>query len=141
MNELMQMVIDKLGVKVNEVFKIDFISFIGRCSYHFDEYYDLIDERGNNRNASLISLLHGEYKIIKIPFKPEYGQKYYFVDENSVVDWRDWRNDYMDYYLFNTDNCFETYEEITKEIIKRKVSEMKSKYESEVAEWSIVKNQ
>lgn len=132
MTEIMQMVIDKLGVKVDEIFKVkdsdgDFL---------YGDYY--INENGimiNGKQRSSINilwhpLLSGGYQIIKLPFKPKEYDTYSFVNDKGEIVSEDWWGIDIDYYRFNARNCFRTEEEITEEDKKRIVTEMKKEYEN-----------
>ena len=135
MTELMQMVIDKLGVKVGEEFRLrDVNNHISPSKYYFDDVGKLGSPENvhkYNLEGFFLGLFTGEYQIEKLSFKPEHAEKYYFVNKYGEIGWENWIDYEIDYYRFNAKNCFRTEEEITEEDKKRIVTEMKSKYESE----------
>ena len=127
----MQMVIDKLGVKVGERFKLRCGDYIVDGSYHFDIDGLLQNENNVDYSYYSIRLVLGEYQIEKLPFKPGSQQKYQTVNDYGDVIVTHWWGNTVDYYRFNAKNCFRKEEKITEEDKKRIIAEMKSKYESE----------
>ena len=109
MTELMQMIIDKLGVNVGETFKLrDMNNHISPTCYYFNEYGKIDsyeDVHKYNLQGFFIGLITGEYKIVKIPFKPKRAEEYYYVDEDGDVCWANWVNCVANYYHFNAKNC------------------------------------
>jgi hypothetical protein len=132
MTELMQMTIDKLGVKVGEIFKIkDEDGEILYGNYYINEKGIMINANQETRiNVLWQPLLIGEYQIVKLSFKPEHAEKYYFVNKYGEIGWENWIDYEIDYYRFNAKNCFRTEKEITEEDKKRIVTEMKREYEN-----------
>ena len=134
MTEIMQMVIDKLGVNVGETFKLrDMNNYISHTCYYFNEYgridsYE--DVHKYNLQGFFIGLITGEYKIVKIPFKPTYKESYRYISCDGSDYTTSWSGTLVDYYRFNAKNCFRTEEEITKENKKRILTEMKREYEN-----------
>lgn len=43
--------------------------------------------------------------------KPEYGEKYYYLDDGGGINYAYWSNDNIDLFRFNTGNCFNTKQE------------------------------
>ena len=43
--------------------------------------------------------------------KPEYGEKYYYLDDGGGINYAYWSNDNIDLFRFNTGNCFKTEQE------------------------------
>ncbi len=135
MTEIMQMVIDKLGVNVGERFKIkDEDGELLYGSYYVNEKGIMISANQESRIGVLWQpLLIGEYQIVKLPFKPERLQTYWCVDFNNNSlktisnHWYDFPTDYINYSF---GNCFRTEEEITEEDKKRILTEMKREYEN-----------
>ena len=132
MTELMQMVIDKFGVKVGERF-----STKKNCDavFCFNKFGEMTLIEGPPFIAAidslLIDLLLENDEIVKIPFKPKYHEAYRFVNKRGDIEVDYWSNYDVHYYRFNAENCFRTEEEITEEDIERIVADMKSKYETE----------
>ena len=85
MENLMPDVAKLLGVEIGEVFKVD------NClDYKFkflDGGYLMCIEKPNGEWAdrALLALLHGNAKIVKLPFKPKDGERFYFwsLDNNG----------------------------------------------------------
>ena len=133
MTELMQMVIDKLGVKVGERFNLSDTPGVVFC---FIGSGQLVVVLGGvtcveTKPEVFIDLLNGKSKIIKLPLKPKEYEYYSYVNANGKTVTEEWCDMDQDYYRFNARNCFRTEKEITPEDKKRIVAEMKSKYESE----------
>ena len=133
MTELMQMVIDKLGVKVGETFNT--VQYYNQVFY-FNEDGELTMLSSSYRfvevvDEILVNLIQGSDRIVKIPFKPKYHEEYRFVNKRGDIEVDYWSNHDAHYYRFNAENCFRTEEEITEEDIERIVAEIKSKYETE----------
>jgi len=127
----MPKVLEMLGLEVEELFNI-----IGAdCNpYLFDEEYNLLDAEYYIRNGFIRGLIIGKYEIEKLPYKPKSGDVYFIVKhEGTDLDRVGciWVGDYIDYYCYNAGNCFRTAEEITDEIKKRILQEMKGKYEND----------
>lgn len=55
----------------------------------------------------------------KKSFKPEYGEKYYFLTSNREIDDCVWENDTFDNYSYYSGNCFKTQEEAIKQQEKK----------------------
>ena len=133
MTEIMQMVIDRLGVKEDEVFSLSdspegVFCFIGSGQLAVVTGGIAYIEA---KPEVLIDLLNGKSKIVKLPFKPKEYDYYSYVDKNGKTVTEEWWDLDQDYYRFNARNCFRPEEEITPEDKKRIVAEIKSKYESE----------
>lgn len=54
-----------------------------------------------------------EFEGIKkgVRWKPEYEEKYFFVDSCGDIDYRFWEESEADLFRFNTGNCFKTEQE------------------------------
>lgn len=46
-----------------------------------------------------------------VRWKPEYGEKYYYLDDGGGINYAYWSNDNIDLFRFNTGNCFKTEQE------------------------------
>lgn len=131
MTEIMQMVIDNLGVKVGEIFKIKCGGYVIDGSYHFDKDGLLKNENNVDYSYYSIRLVLGEKQIVKLPFKPVSRESYQFVSWDGDVYTTQWRGTLQDYYCFNAKNCFRPEEEITEEDKKRIDAEMKKEYDGQ----------
>ena len=121
-------VLKMLGIEVGEKFYI-----LGSLMspFSFNANYQLIDKDGDITNDRIKGLLTGESAIEKLPWKPNEDDPYFFVMASGSINESSWSGHVVDYSLFNTNNCFRTSEEITPEIKKRILREMKEKYENE----------
>ena len=66
-------------------------------------------------------LLAGNEKIIKKPWKPKYGEKYFFInksrnDTEYSVEVLPWWGESVDYALYSIGNIFKTKEEALKRV-------------------------
>lgn len=128
-------VLKMLGVEVGERFQLK--SKAGKmCTgyYFFNEYLYFYNEYCGETltpNINIRNILSGEYEIVKIPFKPKKGDKYYYYC--AYVDgyiFKDWLSCDEDYVRWKIGNCFRTEEEAEtkgKEIMKR----LKEEYEED----------
>lgn len=105
---LIPMIAKELGVEVGEEFQIDFRD--DKKLFMFSETALL--EKGGKEPIyrTLADLVYGVRKIIKLPFEPKNGDKYFRIfihsdgDINVCSDtWMDWTTDYMCKYC---GNCF-----------------------------------
>lgn len=100
-----------LGVELGEEFKV---AERGCNSYdtlyHFDEH-GAWDEDDQVSDAIIPALLTGSYEIVKLPWKPKYGDKYY----SYVVGWTimkcTWMNYVSDYTRLKCGIVFRTSQE------------------------------
>lgn len=133
----MKEVASLLGVELEEEFKIemqegvllsDNIYKITKTGlYMLDKHQQLTDV-----SSKLTGLLNGTLKIIKIPYKPKYGEVYYTLYGDRTyyttgfLTWCNSDVDYMNYYLgmcfrnkdeaiANNNHRFETYKNYYKE--------------------------
>lgn len=121
-------VLKMLGLEVGEKFNIKGFNL---NPYQFDEEYNLIDMEFYEKNRLVQDLLIGRIKIEKLPWKPKYGEKYYFIGFDGLIDSWNWTGVMIDHYCYNAMNIFRTSEEITDEIKQRILQEMKGKYEND----------
>ena len=104
MSNYMKKVAEMLGVKLGERFRIN-----GKV-FWLDK--DGIRNDTGGRYAGLFScLLTGEYTIEKLPWKPQYGDKYWVVINDGHIARDDWNDYYVDFALYYAGNCFATREE------------------------------
>lgn len=131
----MEKIAKMLGVEICEEF--DILSGVHTLSFgpwHFDKD-GLYDGSGESRNLIIGHILSGVYTIQKLPpkpWKPKNGEPYHYLDPNG----KSWPTTFFkvssyDYAMYNAGNCFKTSEEITPEIIKRILAEMKGPYDNE----------
>lgn len=108
-------VAEMLGVEIGEEFKIEFDN--GMLSI---DNYMLLDEGmfcsdGLSMSASCFwYLIKGEYKIVKLPFKPKNGNKYYtyYTNGEEWLIWdKTWSGDVSDYARLKSGIVFRTSQE------------------------------
>lgn len=104
-----------LGVELNEEFDVN---CCGVQSYHLTEE-GLFDSDEKSNSLMLMFLLAGGEEIIKKPWKPKYGERYFYIsirDEHSYIYENEWEDTSTDYELYHTGNFFRTEKEARKNI-------------------------
>ena len=67
----------------------------------------------------LLGVLIGHYTIVKKPWKPSHGLRYYYVRLDKTLDYTIFNSDcYWDVLAYTLGNCFRTKEEITPEVLE-----------------------
>ena len=67
----------------------------------------------------LLGVLIGRYTIVKNPWKPLHGLRYYYVTPNKTLDYTIFDSScYWDFMAYTLGNCFRTKEEITPEVLE-----------------------
>lgn len=67
----------------------------------------------------LLGLLTGRYTIVKKPWKPSHGLRYYYVRLDKTLDYTIFDSEcYWDVLAYTLGNCFRTKEEITPEVLE-----------------------
>ena len=116
---LIQMIAKELGVEIGERFYIGSEEKIEGAYYYFSST-ELLYHVPNRtpdyaQYRDLADLIYGDKKIVKLPFEPKKGEKYYVV---SVVDktvWPyTWEETTTDYCYKACGNCFRTEAEAEK---------------------------
>lgn len=101
-----------LGVSLNESFQVD------GCINPYTLTEDgLIDCCGELDNKMLALLLVGKAKVVEKPWKPKYGDRYFYIsirDEHLYIYENEWEDTSTDYELYHTGNFFRTEEEARK---------------------------
>lgn len=109
---------EKLGVELGEEFKLK-SDEVGEYDeiYRFDENaaLQMKNRCGWGMSCRLAALLSGDIEIIKLPFEPKKGEKYFVV---SIVDMAvrafAWDGTTSDYCYKACGNCFRTKEDAEK---------------------------
>ena len=103
-----------LGVEIGEKFRIDFKD--DTKLFMFTE--DTLVEAGSGEPIyrTLADLVCGIRKIIKLPFEPKVGEKYYYIDFFGInckptPCSEKWEGNNCDYQAKYCGNCFRTAEE------------------------------
>ena len=127
----MKQIAQMLGVELDEEFYLEDIT---------DGYYVAYDEakavfklsnsgmlRRDKHVGGWIDLTHnylpelftGRYTIVKKPWKPSHGLRYYYVQLDKTLDYTIFNSDcYWDVLAYTLGNCFRTEEEITPEVLE-----------------------
>ena len=125
-----EQVANMLGLELGEKFKITNDEF----DYHGDTFYfseDGCKDLGSvcNCNGILLSILSGNSKIVKLPWKPKKDERYWwysYVGEAPCST--KWKGSYSDLFDWKVGNCFRTKKEAEakgKEIMEQIMKEYK----------------
>jgi len=100
----MKQVADMLGVELGEKFKV---------SDHGDCLYSLTDCGVSGATASLlVNILCGKFTIIKQPWKPEKGKRYWVLcGKDCVLIETRWDDTFKDKMYYAIGNCYKTMED------------------------------
>ena len=114
LNEPFKIVEADNGQEWNGVFKI-LLGGLNEITY---------SEKTNTHYISpvdgLEGLLTGDLKIKKLPWKPERGNRYYYVRIDKTIAHTNFDPScYWDLMAYGLGNCFKTVEEITMEILEK----------------------
>ena len=104
------------GVELGERFKLVDADFQYAFDYYLSEDGIKIDKEGTVCNQDLLKdLICGEYSIKRKPWKPKYGDAYFYVDNNGFIRKGLWyKNIYPIMYdktLYKLGNCYRTKED------------------------------
>ena len=125
MSNYMEKVAEMLGVKLGERFKV---SSRGHGDVEGCFKADGLYLEGSLNGIVLIKMPVGEYTIEKLPWKPQYGDRYWAVSMNGDVLYDEWNGYVYDYAMYYAGNCFETEEE-AKEHAPEVIEKLRRKYE------------
>ena len=129
MNQIAQM----LGVELEEEFYLEDITDGGYyITYDNDKVVFKLSNSGILRKDKcmvggwidvthhyLPELFTGRYTIVKKPWKPSYGLRYYYVQLDKTLDHTFFDSSrYWDVLAYTLGNCFRTEEEITPEVLE-----------------------
>lgn len=99
-----------LGVEIGEEFKIkgdDRTCFIDLDGLHLD--YHVADDEDN---AMLHDLLCGDAEIVKLPWNPKKGEKYWSFHPGAwMVIWHTWEDSPLDFALYKAGWVYRTEKE------------------------------
>lgn len=109
----MKEVASLLGVELDEEFRIVNKDCVELCNMPCRITTNgLIDKNSESRFHALSKLLEGEYKIVKMPWKPKQNDIFFFVkpkDRNVTSMY--WGDSSFDNLLYLAGNCFKTRKE------------------------------
>ena len=113
----MKEVAKMLGVEMGERFKIKNSFFTDTYWFEWWGIAQTIKPNGSNDDL-LNSLLNGNEEIVKLPFKPQKGEKYwvwrkdfYNAKNVFVAQWIFWCGDITDRMFYMLGNCYRTEQE------------------------------
>nr|DAI46607.1 MAG TPA: Putative oxidoreductase [Caudoviricetes sp.] len=113
MSKYMEGVVKLLGVELEEVFRLEkYESYFRFTREYFESSLD-----GNNWSIAdkftLFAVLNGGATIKKLPWKPEYNEKYYIPSINNADGYNDfyWKGDDSDDKYYNLGLVFKSKEE------------------------------
>lgn len=84
--------------------------------YKFSNHNLLFFEHGawSSSNRRILDFFTGRYTIVKKPWKPKKGDKYYRISSHGSLLWTKWAEDIFDLTHFSAGNCFKTKEDAEK---------------------------
>lgn len=108
---------EMLGVELGEEFSLkdNKTKNIVRPRYKITQEEGLMYSVNRNefeRSVSLMSIINGSYSVVKLPWKPKEGEKYWYYSEpfNQAISHK-WYGGNYDLLLWKVGNCFKTKEE------------------------------
>lgn len=109
---------EMLGVELGEEFKLNDGQEIKYNTYKFTEEGLMIS--GNKylwlaTKGTIADLLTGELSIVKLPWKPKRGERYYSFSGMFTVSALEWIGSTSDYLLLKNNMVFRTEEEALRE--------------------------
>ena len=122
---IIEEVAHQLGVELEEEFKVKYYSSapaVDGSLYKFIEsgLQQKLDGRWIRNDSMLQALLNGAYEIVKIPWAPKHGDKYYHLGFTIVkklaVCVRMWEETEIDYALKNAGMIYRTSQECEKHL-------------------------
>ena len=128
MNQIAKM----LGVELDEEFYLEDVTDGGYyITYDNDKVVFKLSNSGILRKDKHVNgwidvthnylpeLFTGRYAIVKKPWKPSHGLRYYYVRLDKTLDYTIFNSDcYWDVLAYTLGNCFRTKEEITPEVLE-----------------------
>lgn len=100
-----------LGVEIGEEFEVEGLD--GRYKLTEDSLRIILlsGKWACASTATFYWLCKGKYKIIKLPFKPKYGEPFCYIRTNGCVDWDTFSDHIFSASMYLIGNCFRTEEE------------------------------
>ena len=119
---------EMLGVELGEEFSLkdNKTKNIVRPRYKITQEEGLMYSVNRNefdRSVTLMSIINGSFSVVKLPWKPKDGEKYWYYSKafNLAIS-RKWIDENYAFCLWKCGNCFKTEEEANakgKEIMKQ----------------------
>lgn len=105
------------GVEIGEQFKIQHA--YSKAIYDSVYFFDNTDRVGlfivgkpDDATSMIKYLVKGECIILKIPWKPEIGERYFYnnVNRDFSTNYENWSGSIFDYAMYKLENCYKTVE-------------------------------
>jgi hypothetical protein len=95
---LIPIIAKELGVEIGEKFYVSGENFLFKFVHEDLFLFDEDDEEWYGAdNETLIDLVRGEQEIIKLPFKPTCGERYYTFTDDWDITWVDCEDTFFDF--------------------------------------------
>ena len=113
-----------LGVEIGEVFeaRCDRDPFQYTKARFTDRYFEIVETNVEHPAPwnvyCLYALLEGNLYVKHIPWKPEVGECYHFINESGLTVWDTWGESYVDILLYKLGNCYKTRRDADKDATK-----------------------
>lgn len=129
----MEQVAHMLGVEFDEEFYLEDVTDGGYyITYDNDKTVFKLSNSGilrkdkcmvgrwiDSTHPYLLRLLTGRYAIVKKPWRPSHGLRYYYVLPDKTLNYTIFDHEcYWDVMAYTLGNCFRTKEEITPEVLE-----------------------
>lgn len=123
---------EMLGVELGEEFRLkdNKIKNIFRPRYKITQEEGLMYSVNRNefdRSVSLMSIINGSFSVVKLPWKPKFGEQYWSYSVRTNQACCSMFGEFVeDYAIWKSGNCFRTEEEAKtkgKEIMEKLVKE------------------
>lgn len=108
---------EMLGVELGEEFSLKNIQTedINRSRYKITQEEGLmysIERVKWARSTMLLLIINGDFSVVKLPWKPKLGEKYWYYSINSEIAlWTPWYSSGSDLENWKIGNFFKTHEE------------------------------
>lgn len=125
---------EMLGVELGEEFRLkeNKTKNIVRPRYKITQEEGLMYSVNRNefaRSTLLLSIINGNYSVVKLPWKPKEGDRYYYYSaSNGLVNYARWDDLCSELILWKVGNCFKT-EEKARTKGKEIMEQIKKEYE------------
>lgn len=109
----MSKIAEILGVELGEEFKVRSTKYTQNVNSEIFVFtkVGITTDDGITRNDILIDLLLGVLEIVKLPWKPRTGDKYYYIGRYGNIESSFWTGDLFDLALYKLGKLYRTREE------------------------------